>query len=145
MGEKAATDKSSVLAKFQRGERPLDFTAGSWYSHDVSMRSSLLKPRHWLSVLGALVITIIGAVVFVRTEKHTSSSDVRTQSARYVRSEVTDQAPGVAVRGKQAQANPAVQKAGSPDPVAQKTAATSAESAADAAAALAASVSGSGH
>lgn len=116
---------------------PLDFTAGSSHSHDVVMRSPLLKPRYWLLLLSTLVITIIGAIVLVRTNKDTSRPEGRAGSAGYVGSEVPR--PAIAVRGGRAQPNPAAQKAGPPDPAAQKRATLAAASAADAAAQLAAS------
>jgi hypothetical protein len=67
-----------------------------------------------------------------------TGSEVKT--VRPVLSRPIDPVVAVALRRVKAQPNPAMQKAGPPDPVAQKSASTSAEKAARAAAELASSV-----
>src|SRR5215472_7094271 len=93
-----------------------------------------------LFLLGA---ALTSAVLSLRPE-HDSATIVQppTNSAHY---QLTDRAPDVVVGKRSPRPNPAVQKPGPPDPVAQKTAAASADSAASAAATLAASVTASTH
>lgn len=107
-------------------------------AHDVDMAHSWT--RRELLLTGLLAAGgFISAVAIVR-HRGSHESGIDASSAGDERARTNEQRSHVSVARQTERANPAAQKAGSPNPVAQETAANSAEKAAETAAELAASV-----
>jgi len=108
-------------------------------SHDSLMRSF---GHGWLILVCTLIATVACAAILVRSWTSDTGSAEAT-STNPSRALSAGPAPDDALGSAVPNPNPAVQKAGRPDPGAQRTAAASAESAARAAAELATSASSS--
>lgn len=100
-------------------------------------RMPIARNWRWLLLVCLLVIGLGGTVFFTRTWRGDASTE-RTPATHSARKPDVTQPNGD-------RSNPAAQRSGAPDPVAQRTAAASASRAADAAAELAASAASSTH
>jgi hypothetical protein len=98
-----------------------------------------LRGRHWLLPLLLAAAAVICAAILIRSW-NSARAPRPDASLRPVLSRPIEPAIEEALRRAKTRPNPAVQKAGLPDPRSQKTATASADKAAQAAAALAASV-----
>jgi len=105
-------------------------------SQDLHTAISETRRRYWLLCLVAAV-AFLATIVLVQLWKD-GGNDVPPPVFSSPRVAVAERAPTEAIRGKiTVRANPAEQKAGPPDPLAQRSAANSAARAAVAAAKLA--------
>jgi len=102
-------------------------------SHDSLMR---VAGHRWLILVCALIATMACIAILIRSWRSDTGS-AEAPSANHSRALSSGRAPDDALGSAVPNPNPAAQKAGPPDPGAQRTATTSAESAARAAEELA--------
>jgi hypothetical protein len=122
---------------------PLGFTGASDRRHGRAMSSptSSVGRRSNLRWLLLVVLAALCAAILLGSWIHAGSVPHPRFAARRALARPVAPETGAALRRADQPVNPAMQKAGAPDPVAQKTAAASAEAAARAAADLAGSSS----